>query len=59
MRKKKIHMKARPPNLASFTTCGLWIYELASKHHDEKLIATVKKDVNCERCKNTIQYKDW
>lgn len=58
MEKKTTHMKARPPNLASFTACGLWIYEVGAKHL-EKQIATVKKDVKCGRCRNTKQYRDW
>jgi len=56
MKRRKIHLKAKPPNLPSFTACGLWIYEVA--HKREKEVTGNREDVTCERCKNTRVYRD-
>lgn len=54
-KKKKTHYKPKPPNLPSFTACGLWIYHVLTK--TEKQVTSVKKDVDCERCRNTKEFK--
>lgn len=56
MKTLKTHLKAQPPKLSSFTECGLWIYEIGDKRREKK-ITRIKKEVTCERCKNSKAYK--
>lgn len=55
MKEQRIHFKATPPLLPSFTACGLWIYVVV--RHQEKKVTRVKTDVDCLRCRNTKEFK--
>ena len=55
-KKQKTHYKSYPPNLASFTACGLWRYAVVNTR--EKKVTANKKDVDCGRCKNMRSFKE-